>query len=64
MKTFVAQGLSKEVALAKIDFSTLERRFTHGDPFLTNRFHDYVASPTFLEAAYAAALGRNPEEAF
>jgi glyoxylase-like metal-dependent hydrolase (beta-lactamase superfamily II) len=64
MKAFVAQGLPKDAALAKIDFSDVERRFTHGDPFLTNRFHDYVTSAGFLEAAYAAETGKAPEEAF
>jgi len=64
MKAFVAQGLSKDAAFGKIDFSSVERRFTHGDPFLTNRFHDYVASAGLLEAAYAAETGKGPEEAF
>jgi len=30
----VAQGLSKDGGFwAKVDFSSVERRFTHGDPF-------------------------------
>jgi glyoxylase-like metal-dependent hydrolase (beta-lactamase superfamily II) len=64
MNACVAQGLSKDAAIAKIDFSNVESRFTHGDPFLTHRFHDYVASTALLEAAYAAATGKDPEEVF
>jgi glyoxylase-like metal-dependent hydrolase (beta-lactamase superfamily II) len=64
MKTCVAQGLSKDAAFAQIDFSGVERRFTRGDPFLTNRFRDYVASAGLLEAAYATETGKRPEETF
>lgn len=64
MKAFVAQGLSKEAAFEKIDVSGVERRFTHGEPFLTNRFHDYVTSGGLLQAAYALEMGKGPEEAF
>jgi glyoxylase-like metal-dependent hydrolase (beta-lactamase superfamily II) len=64
MKACIAQGLSKEAAFAKIDLSAVERRFTHGDPFLTNRFHDYVASAGLLEAAFATETGTGPTESF
>jgi hypothetical protein len=63
MKTLVAQGLSQEEAVAKIDLSGIEKRFTHGDPFLANRFQDYVAGP-LPEAAYLAQIGKAPDEAF
>ncbi len=64
MKSFVAQGLSKEDATAKVNFSGVEKRFTHGDPFLTNRFQDYVANQALAEAAYLAETGKGPAEEF
>ncbi len=64
MKACVAQGLSEEQAVAKIDLSSVEKRFTHGDPFLTNRFRDYVANVALPKAAYAAETGTGPKEAF
>jgi len=64
MKSFVAQGLSEEQAIAKLDFSGVEKRFTHGDPFLKNRFQDYVASLGLSQAAYLAATGKGPNEVF
>lgn len=64
MKSFVAQGLSEEKAIAKVDFSSVEKRFTHGDPFLTNRFQDYVASLALPQAAYLVETGKSPKEMF
>jgi len=64
MKSLVAQGLSEEAAIAKVDLSSVEKRFTHGDPFLTNRFQDYVASSALLEAVYLVETGKGPKEAF
>jgi len=64
MKRLVAEGLSEEKAIAKVDFSTIEKRFTHGDPFLTNRFKDYVASFAFADAAYLVETGQGPKEVF
>jgi len=64
MKLFVAQGLSEEKAVAKVDFSSVEKRFTHGDPFLTNRFQDYVSSLALAEAAYLVETGKGPKEVF
>jgi cyclase len=64
MRTFVAQGLSEEQAIAKLDFSGVEKRFTHGDPFLTNRFQDYVASMALADAAYLVETGKGPKEVF
>lgn len=63
MKSLVARGASKEEAVAGIDFSSVEGRFTHGDPFLANRFHDYV-SAALPEAAYLVATGAGIKEAF
>jgi glyoxylase-like metal-dependent hydrolase (beta-lactamase superfamily II) len=62
MKDLVARGVSHDDAVAKIDLGAVEPRFTHGDRFLANRFHDYLAD--LPEAAYAAAMHRNPEEKF
>lgn len=63
MKELVAQGADKEDAVKKVDFSTVETRYTHGDPFLRNRFLDYVASAV-PEAAYVVETGKAPEETF
>lgn len=64
MKALVAQGLSKEAAVEKIDFSKVEPRFTHGDPFLANRFRDYVSRFALPEAAWSVAAGKAPDEVF
>jgi glyoxylase-like metal-dependent hydrolase (beta-lactamase superfamily II) len=64
MKGLVAEGLSEEKAIAKVDFSAVEKRFTHGDPFLTNRFKDYVASFALADAAYLVETGKGPKEVF
>jgi glyoxylase-like metal-dependent hydrolase (beta-lactamase superfamily II) len=63
MKAFADQGLSREAAVARADYSAVEPRFTHGDPFLAHRFDDYV-SKALADAAYLAAQGSVPEEAF
>jgi glyoxylase-like metal-dependent hydrolase (beta-lactamase superfamily II) len=63
MKSLVAGGASHEEAVARVDFSSVENRFTHGDAFLTNRFHDYV-STALPEAAYRVATGAGIKEAF
>jgi glyoxylase-like metal-dependent hydrolase (beta-lactamase superfamily II) len=63
MKALVAKGASKDEAIAKIDLSIVENRFTHGDPFLTNRFHDYVTS-ALPEAAYLVETGAGVKEEF
>jgi glyoxylase-like metal-dependent hydrolase (beta-lactamase superfamily II) len=64
MKPLVAQGLPEEEAVGKIDFSSVETRFTHGDPFLTNRFKDYVVGSALAAAACRAEMGKPPEESF
>lgn len=64
MKTFVAQGLSQEAAVAKVDYSGVEQRFTHGDPFLKNRFQDYVSRAGLSAAAYLVETGKGPAEVF
>jgi hypothetical protein len=63
MKSLLAKGATKDEAIAKIDFSAVEKRFTNGNAFLTNRFHDYVTS-ALPEAAYLAATGTGVKEAF
>lgn len=63
MKVLVAQGLNEENATAKIDYSSVENRFTHGDPFLKNRFQDYVAG-ALAHTAYLIETGKKPEEVF
>ena len=62
MRRLVDTGVSREDAVTKIDLATVEPRFTHGDPFLVNRFQDYFAPVP--EAAFAAATGKPPEEKF
>ena len=65
MKKLVAQGLAEEDAESKLDLSAVEERFTHGDPFLKNRFQDYLlGAPGLAQAAYAAATGKAPKESF
>jgi glyoxylase-like metal-dependent hydrolase (beta-lactamase superfamily II) len=64
MKALVAQGVSEEEAVTRVDFSAVEKRFTHGDPFLTNRFRDYVAGAALPDAAYLVETGKGPKEAF
>ena len=63
MKAQLAKGASHDDAVAKIDLSAIEQRFTHGDPFLTNRFHDYVTAG-LPEAAYLAESGKGIKEQF
>ena len=63
MKALVAKGASKEDAIAKIDLSAIEKRFTHGDAFLANRFHDYVSS-ALPEATWLAETGAGVAETF
>ena len=63
MKALVAKGASKEDAIAKIDFTPVEPRFTHGDAFLANRFRDYV-SVGLPAAAYDVERGAGVKEVF
>jgi glyoxylase-like metal-dependent hydrolase (beta-lactamase superfamily II) len=64
MHALVAQGLPQEKAIASIDFSAVEKRFTHGDAFLTNRFKDYVADGALATAAFLVETKGAPEETF
>ena len=64
MKALVASGLSKEQAIAKLNFKGVEKRFTHGDPFLAHRFRDYVVGWGLPEAAWWAETGGGPKETF
>ncbi|HUD72899.1 MAG TPA: MBL fold metallo-hydrolase [Dongiaceae bacterium] len=63
MHALVAQGVGESEAVPRIDFADLEPRFTHGDPFLANRFEDYVAGP-LPQAAFAVESGKAPAEVF
>lgn len=64
MKTLVAQGLPEEKAITKVDYSSVEKRFTHDDPFLKNRFQDYVSGSLLADAAYWVEVGKGPKEVF
>ena len=64
MKTLVAKGLSEDDATKRIDYSTVEKRFTHGDEFLTHRFEDYVSSGAVARAAFAVETGKKQAESF
>ena len=63
MKSALASGKSKEAAIASVDLSEVAQRFTHGDPFLSHRFDDYV-STALPEAAYLAETGAGVKESF
>jgi glyoxylase-like metal-dependent hydrolase (beta-lactamase superfamily II) len=63
MKSLVAAHTSKDEAIGRIDYAAIEARFTHGDPFLMNRFDDYVRS-ALAAAAYDAATGNAIKESF
>jgi len=62
MQELVARGVPREDAVTKIDLRAVESRFTHGDPFLANRFYDYLSD--LPDAAYAVATRGIPEEKF
>lgn len=62
MKEMVGRGVSHDEAVGRIDLGAVQARFTHGDPFLANRFQDYLSD--LPEAAWAAASGTQPEERF
>ena len=64
MKSLVAQKLPQQEAIIKVDYTSVEQRFTHGDPFLKNRFQDYVASGALATAAYMVETGQGPKEQF
>lgn len=63
MKSLIARSVTKEDAIARIDYSSVENRFTHGDAFLTNRFHDYVTA-ALAEATYLIESGAGIKEEF
>jgi hypothetical protein len=63
MKSLIARSIPKDEAIPKIDYSSVETRFTHGDAFLTNRFHDYV-SAALAEATYLVESGAGIKEQF
>jgi len=59
----VGRGLDKDHVIEGIDFSAVEKRFTHDDPFLAHRFEDYVKS-ALPATAYRVELSGEPEETF
>ncbi|PYQ27248.1 MAG: hypothetical protein DMF56_20965 [Acidobacteria bacterium] len=63
MKSLIARSIQKDDAIARIDYSSVESRFTHGDAFLANRFHDYV-SAALAEATYLIESGAGITEEF
>lgn len=63
MRTLLAKGTAKDAAIAAIDLSSVEPKFTHGDPFLKNRFQDYVGS-SLPQAVYLVESGGRIEESF
>jgi glyoxylase-like metal-dependent hydrolase (beta-lactamase superfamily II) len=61
---FAAQGKSLEEARAEMDFSSVEERFTGGDPLLAIFFNAWFKQP-IAKAAYNDATGvenENPDE--
>lgn len=60
MAALVAAGLSEEEAVQKVDFSSVEPRFTGGDPFLAIRFNVWFKQP-IAQAAYRVEKGDSPE---
>lgn len=60
MKALVAEGLSEEEAVQRLDFSPVEERFTNGDAFLAKRFEAWFKQPIGV-AAYRVEMGINPE---
>jgi glyoxylase-like metal-dependent hydrolase (beta-lactamase superfamily II) len=63
MKGLADRGVSREEAVGRADYSAVEPRFTHGDPFLAHRFEDSVRMP-LADAAFTAGQGGLPDEAF
>ena len=63
MKAQLAKGAPKDEAVGKVDLSAIEQRLTHGNPFLINRFRDYVGS-ALPEAVYLMETGKGIDEQF
>ena len=59
MAPLVEQGLSQEDAAAKLDFSSVEPRFTGGDAQLTTLFDIWFKQP-IAQAAWKIARGESP----
>lgn len=60
MQRLVAEDLDLETAVERLDFSSVEERFTGGDPFLAGRFRVWFKDP-IGRAAYRVARGEAPE---
>lgn len=61
MDALVAEALTEEEAIGRIDFSAVEERFTGGDAFLAGRFLGWFKNP-IARAAYKVAHGEPPED--
>ena len=59
MAPLVAQGLAQDEAAAKLDFSSVEPRFTGGDAQLTTLFDIWFKQP-IAQAAWKVARGESP----
>lgn len=60
VEPLVMQGLDLEAVRKKVDFSSVEERFTRGDAFLASRFDAWFKRP-IVEAAYNVAAGTGNE---
>lgn len=60
MQVLVAEGLDEDTAVARLDFSAVEERFTRGDEFLAGRFRVWFKEP-IARAAHRIARGESPE---
>ncbi|WP_223115387.1 hypothetical protein [Luteimonas suaedae] len=60
IKPLIAEGLDEEAAVARLDFSSVEPRFTEGDEFLAGRFDAWFKRP-IGRAAYRVESGDSPE---
>lgn len=60
MRALVAEGVSEEETPGRLDFSSVEERFTGGDAFLARRFDVWFKQP-IARAAYRIETGGSPE---
>lgn len=60
MDALVAEDLTEDEAIERVDFSAVEERFTGGDAFLAGRFLGWFKIP-IARAAYKIARGEPPE---
>jgi glyoxylase-like metal-dependent hydrolase (beta-lactamase superfamily II) len=60
VEALVAQNLTEDEVIGRVDFSAVEERFTGGDAFLAGRFLGWFKIP-IARAAYKIARGEPPE---